>query len=112
MRVSHILAPHSLQGGRVFDKGVVGVDDAFMTFLGPRRRSASYQKTGPALISKSAARDLRPIRGDPAHDGGRKVARPLMPAVSSGASPLITPITLIDWLTGSTRPPSRVTLAG
>jgi hypothetical protein len=46
------------------------------------------------------------------YDGGRKVARPLMPAVSSGASPLMTPITLIDWLTGSTRPPSRVTLAG
>jgi hypothetical protein len=32
-----------------------------------------------------------------------------MPAVSSGVSPLMTPITLIDWLTGSTRPPSRVT---
>jgi len=34
MRVSHILAPHSLQGGRVFDKGVVCGDDAFMTMLG------------------------------------------------------------------------------
>jgi len=39
------------------------------------------------------------------------MARPLMPAISSGASLVISPITLIDWLTGSTRPPSRVTLA-
>jgi hypothetical protein len=36
MRVSHILAPHSLHGGRVFDKGVVGGGDAFMTLLGLR----------------------------------------------------------------------------
>jgi hypothetical protein len=34
-----------------------------------------------------------------------------MPAINSGASPVISPITLIDWLTGSTRPPSRVILA-
>jgi hypothetical protein len=46
------------------------------------------------------------------HGGGVKVARPLMPAINSGASPTISPITLIDWLTGSTRPPSRLTRAG
>jgi hypothetical protein len=40
------------------------------------------------------------------------VARPLMPAISSGASTVISPITLIDWLTGSTRPLSRVVRAG
>jgi len=28
--------------------------------------------------------------------GGVMVARPLMPAISSGASPMISPITLID----------------
>ena len=106
MRVSHILAPHSLQGGRVFDNGVVGVDDAFMTL--PRAgvaTGASQQKIESALISN-------PPPKRPGYDGGRMMARPLMPAVNSGASPVITPITLIDWLTGSTRPPSRVMRAG
>jgi hypothetical protein len=43
--------------------------------------------------------------------GGAIFAFPLMPAISSGAGAEISPITLIDWLTGSTRPPRRVTRA-
>lgn len=35
------------------------------------------------------------------------MTRPLMPAISSGALVVISPITLMDWLTGSTRPPRR-----
>src|SRR6185437_14385244 len=42
------------------------------------------------------------------HFGGGMTARPLMPAISSGASPRISPNTLMVWLTGSTRPPTRV----
>ena len=40
------------------------------------------------------------------------MARPLMPAMSSGALPVISPTTLIDWLTGSTLPPIARDLRG
>jgi hypothetical protein len=56
MRVSHILAPHSLQGGRVFDKGVVGVDGAFMT--GPGLAAAGI------LAENQAGVNFNPDGGD------------------------------------------------
>ena len=43
--------------------------------------------------------------------GGVIRTRPLMPGIRSRASPSIVPVTLIDSLTGSTRPPSSSTWA-
>jgi hypothetical protein len=40
------------------------------------------------------------------------LARPLMPAINSPAPAVISPMTRIDWLTGSTRPPRGMTRAG
>ena len=61
---------------------------------------------GSALVS-----DLRGV-GDTAYFGGWIWTRPLMPAMSSGNLPSIAAATLTDWLTGSTRAPMRMNLAG
>ena len=44
--------------------------------------------------------------------GGVICTRPLMPATSSGKRPSMAAATLTDWLTGSTRAPMRMNLAG
>src|ERR1700730_3683130 len=79
MRVSHILAPHSLQGGRVFDNGVVGVDEAFMTL--PRAWIATpailaENRTGVNFKSAAEAIGLRRRQDDgAAAHAGRQLGR-------------------------------------
>jgi hypothetical protein len=40
--------------------------------------------------------DAKAIENASINQGGAMVARPLIPAISSGASPVISPMTLID----------------
>ena len=92
---------------------VVGHEEA--EFLDTRRRA------GPFLeIEQHGERDTLALRrfrhpsgspGDVVSDGGARSARPLIPAIRPGGASVMEAKTLTDWLTGSTRAPSRETCA-
>ena len=66
----------------------------------------------PMRAMPPVARPTRLSRRAEPQRGGESIALPLIPAIKPSELPVIAPITLIDWLTGSTRPESRSTRAG
>jgi hypothetical protein len=90
-----------LKAGVAGEQNIAAVDLAVQDYAGfvLRGRDPAFTERLREDVFVDDAPDL---------GGDAMVARPLMPAINSGASPVISPITLIDWLTGSTRPPSRV----
>ena len=83
-----------------------------------RQLSRNSVRRGGASVRQSAVCDTRVIHcysyeiWPAGCQGGAKVALPLMPGISSGASAVISPKTLTDWFTPSTRPPSLTTFPG
>ena len=88
------------------------------TRLGPHAMKMGVRQVGALYAQATEFSSGFRYRGSAAramstaHFGGGILARPLIPAIRSLASPWISPNTLMVWLTGSTRPSTRVITAG